>query len=75
MLNCCISTLFLGVPLTPQVVFGVLLVVSSTFLFNGKGLPFNRGAERAAVEGELSPLNEYGSADEVGGQGGRRAGR
>ena len=35
-LNCIVSSAFLGVPLTRQVLTGVLLVVGSTFLFNAK---------------------------------------
>ena len=35
-LNCAISSLFLGVPLSLAVIAGVLLVVGSTFLFNAR---------------------------------------
>ena len=37
-LNCAVSTAFLGVPLTWQVICGVVLVVSSTCLFNASAL-------------------------------------
>ena len=43
-LNCCVSSAFLGVPLALQGLLGVLLVVGSTCLFNSKAL--KPGAER-----------------------------
>lgn len=46
-LNCGISSLFLGVPLTLPVVTGVLLVVGSTFLFNAREM---RGVGSASAE-------------------------
>jgi len=62
-LNCSVSTAFLGVSLTAPMVCGVFLVVGSTFLFNRWQRP--RGPDNEAVEDELSPLNgQCDSGDE-----------
>ncbi len=63
MLNCLVSSMFLGVPLSWGTLGGVLLVVGSTFLFNwraigGKG---GGGEELSSVD-ETAPLNEASSS-------------
>ncbi len=64
-LNCAVSTAFLGVPLTWQVVCGVVLVVSSTCLFNGSALS-RRAAEHAEGQEEMQPLRDPLSDHENG---------
>jgi hypothetical protein len=51
-LNCLVSSLLLGVPLSLQVLCGVLLVVGSTFLFNARNLrPGGSGGEARGGSG------------------------
>jgi hypothetical protein len=52
-LNCIVSSGFLGVPLTLQLLVGVLLVVGSTCLFNARALrPEEQGSKLRGAEGD-----------------------
>ena len=64
-LNCAVSSFFLGVPLTLTVVSGVLLVVGSTFLFNAKELRAPAGALPEQRHG-TALASSYPSSSAVG---------
>ena len=72
-LNACVSTLGLGVALTWQVVCGMVLVVSSTFLFNASDLGrqlrlrWSRGKPVEADAREMQPLRERCESSRGGG--------
>ena len=75
-LNCLISSIFLGVPLNLPMILGVLLVVGSTFLFNMREMrpsaatpPELRNAEQkswaaagSSIDEEVQPLTKSADA-------------
>jgi UDP-sugar transporter A1/2/3 len=61
-LNCAVSTAFLGVPLTWQVVCGVFLVVSSTCLFNSSALS-RRSAEASEAPSHAEEMELLRDSD------------